>query len=128
MMASTFAFRLMSNHPAPADSPPSGRRSRCASSARFRRRRCPGAPVPPAIAQLYQGSMQDRYNDPGRPMLERNAEGHPVLETTSDHQGIYFSGQGASPKGDAPFVAIMPLNAGENLTETRIWQSQENGR
>ena len=97
------------------------------TEARWKDRKMILAALDPAtgkVTQLYQGSMQDRYNDPGRPMLERNAEGHPVLETTSDHQGIYFSGQGASPKGDAPFVAIMPLNAGENLTETRIWQSQ----
>jgi dipeptidyl aminopeptidase/acylaminoacyl peptidase len=81
-------------------------------------------PATGKLTQLYQGSIQDRYNDPGRPMLVHNAQGHPVLETTPDNQGIYFSGQGASPKGDAPFVAIMPLNAGENPAEKRIWQSQ----
>ncbi|MGD1105661.1 MAG: prolyl oligopeptidase family serine peptidase [Terracidiphilus sp.] len=80
-------------------------------------------PTTGKLTQLYQGSMQDLYNDPGRPMLERNAQGRPVLHITPDHQGIYFSGQGASPKGDAPFVAIMPLNTGENPTEKRIWQS-----
>lgn len=81
-------------------------------------------PATGKLTQLYQGSMQDRYNDPGRPMLERNARGHLVLQTTPGQQGIYFSGQGASPKGDAPFVAIMPLSAGENPSERRIWQSQ----
>ncbi len=97
------------------------------TEARWKDRKMILAALDPAtgkLAQLYQGSMQDRYNDPGRPMLERNAEGHPVLEATPDHEGVYFSGQGASPKGDAPFVAIMPLNAGENPTEKRIWQSQ----
>ena len=81
-------------------------------------------PATGKLTQLYQGSVQDRYKDPGRPMLERNAQGHPVLQTTPDRQGIYFSGLGASPKGDTPFVAIMPLNAGEDPTEKRIWQSQ----
>jgi len=97
------------------------------SEGRWKDRKTILAALDPAtgkLTQLYQGSMQDRYNDPGRPMLERNAQGHPVLETTPDHQGVYFSGQGASPKGDAPFVAIMPLNAGENPAEKRIWQSQ----
>jgi dipeptidyl aminopeptidase/acylaminoacyl peptidase len=97
------------------------------TEARWRDRKMILAALDPAtgkLTQLYQGSMQDRYNDPGRPLLERNAQGHPVLETTPDHQGIYFSGQGASPKGDAPFVAIMPLNAGEDPAEKRIWQSQ----
>jgi dipeptidyl aminopeptidase/acylaminoacyl peptidase len=81
-------------------------------------------PATGKLTQLYEGSMQDRYQDPGRPMLVSNAQGHMVLETTPDQQAIYFSGQGASPKGDAPFVAIMPLNAGENPTEKRIWRSQ----
>jgi dipeptidyl aminopeptidase/acylaminoacyl peptidase len=97
------------------------------TEARWKDRRMILAALDPAagkLTQLYQGSMQDRYNDPGRPMLERNAQGRAVLHTTPDQQGIYFSGQGASPRGDAPFVAIMPLNAGENPTEKRIWQSQ----
>jgi dipeptidyl aminopeptidase/acylaminoacyl peptidase len=81
-------------------------------------------PATGKLTQLYQGSTQDRYNNPGRPMLESNAQGHPVLQSTPDKQGVYFSGQGASPKGDAPFVAIMPITAGENPTERRIWQSQ----
>ncbi len=80
-------------------------------------------PATAKVTQLYAGSMQDRYHDPGRPMLERNAQGHLVLQTTSDGQGIYFSGQGASPKGDMPFVAVMPVGS-ENPTEVRIWQSQ----
>jgi dipeptidyl aminopeptidase/acylaminoacyl peptidase len=81
-------------------------------------------PATGKLTQLYQGSMQDRYHDPGRPMLERNAQGFPVLQTTQSNDGIYFTGLGASPKGDAPFVAIMPVNTGENPTEKRIWQSQ----
>ena len=94
---------------------------------RWKDRRMVLAALDPAtgkLTQLYQGSMQDRYKDPGRPMLEPNAQGRPVLQTTPGRQGIYFSGQGASPKGDAPFVAIMPLDAGENPSEKRIWQSQ----
>ncbi|MGD0628840.1 MAG: prolyl oligopeptidase family serine peptidase [Terracidiphilus sp.] len=97
------------------------------TEARWKDRKMILAALDPAtgrMTQLYQGSMQDRYHDPGHPMLERNAQGHPVLHFTPDHQGIYFSGQGASPKGDAPFVAIMPVNGGENPTEKRIWQSQ----
>jgi dipeptidyl aminopeptidase/acylaminoacyl peptidase len=95
--------------------------------ARWKDRKTILSALDPAVAkltQLYAGSMQDRYHDPGRPMLERNAQGQLVLQTTADKQGIYFSGQGASPKGDAPFVAIMPVNGGEDPKETRIWQSQ----
>jgi dipeptidyl aminopeptidase/acylaminoacyl peptidase len=95
--------------------------------ARWKDRRIITAALDPAtgkLTQLYQGSMQDRYNDPGRPMLERNVQGQFVLQTTADHQGVYFSAPGASPKGDMPFVAIMPVSAGESPTEQRIWQSQ----
>jgi len=81
-------------------------------------------PAAAKLTTLYEGSTQDRYHDPGRPMLERDARGHLVLQTTADGQGIYFSGLGASPKGDTPFVAVMPVNGGESAKETRIWQSQ----
>ena len=97
------------------------------TEARWKDRKTILAAIDPASAkltQLYAGSVQDRYHAPGRPMLERNALGQLVLQTTADKQGIYFSGQGASPKGDTPFVAIMPVNTGEDPKETRIWQSQ----
>jgi hypothetical protein len=58
-------------------------------------------PATAKVTQLYAGSMQDRYHNPGTPMLERNAGGQLVLQTTSDKRGVYFSGQGASPKGDS---------------------------
>jgi dipeptidyl aminopeptidase/acylaminoacyl peptidase len=81
-------------------------------------------PASGKLTELYQGSMQDRYHSPGRPMLERNPQGHLVLQTTPDKQGIYFSGEGASPTGDMPFVAVMPANKGDSPAEKRIWQSQ----
>jgi dipeptidyl aminopeptidase/acylaminoacyl peptidase len=79
-------------------------------------------PATGTMTKLYEGSAQDRYHDPGRPMLVRNAQGRLVLQVTPDNKAIYFSGLGASPKGDTPFVAVMPV--GENATETRLWQSQ----
>jgi dipeptidyl aminopeptidase/acylaminoacyl peptidase len=98
-----------------------------ATEIRWKDRRMILAAIDPATAkvtQLYAGSMQDRYRNPGTPLLERNARGQLVLQVTQDKQGVYFSGPGASPKGDEPFVAIMPVGAGENPKETRIWQSQ----
>jgi len=97
-----------------------------ATELRWKDRRLVLAAIDPAtssVTTLYEGSMQDRYHNPGTPMLERNGQGQLVLQTTPDGQGIYFSGQGASPKGDEPFVAIMPIK-GEKPAETRIWQSQ----
>lgn len=76
------------------------------------------------LTKLYEGSMQDRYHDPGRPLLERNAQGRLVLQTTRDGREVYFSGQGASPKGETPFIAAMSVEADDAGKETRIWQSQ----
>lgn len=97
------------------------------TEARWKDRRMVLAELDPAsgkLTQLYAGSMQDRYHNPGTPMLERNEMGKLVLQTTPGGDGLYFAGPGASPKGDMPFVAVMPVNAGENPAEKRIWQSE----
>ena len=75
----------------------------------------PGAPT-----KLYEGSFEDRYNDPGQPLYRRNAAGKEVLETTADGAGIFLRGPGASPEGDKPFVAVMSVTDG---TTKRLWQS-----
>ncbi len=61
---------------------------------------------------LYAGSSQERYKNPGRPLTVMNASGHMVLTLTGDGQGIYFGSQGASPTGDRPFIAVMPVAGG----------------
>jgi len=67
---------------------------------------------PGKVTTLYSGSSQDRYRNPGRPMTAPNASGHMVLQLTQDGQGIYFVSPGASPTGDKPFVAVMPVSGG----------------
>ncbi len=70
---------------------------------------------------IFEGSSEDRYHDPGMPVMEMNASGHPVLRLTKDGTGIYFIGQGASPKGDQPFVGIISLSGGK---EQKVWESK----
>jgi dipeptidyl aminopeptidase/acylaminoacyl peptidase len=67
---------------------------------------------PGKTTTLYAGSSQDRYHAPGRPMTAMNASGHMALQLTADGQGIYFSSLGASPTGDRPFIAVMPVAGG----------------
>lgn len=69
---------------------------------------------------LYEGSSQDRYHSPGRPVSQMNARGKPVLQLTGDGQGIYFFSPGATPEGDLPFVGVMPLAGG---TQQILWRS-----
>ncbi len=71
---------------------------------------------------LYEGSSQDRYHNPGRPVTAPNSTGHPVLQLTPDGQGIYFIGEGASPQGDHPFLATLPVNGGE---KTILFRSED---
>ena len=64
------------------------------------------------IKTIYSGSSQERYKNPGRPMAVRDASGKMVLKLTADGKGVYFVSPGASPTGDRPFVAVMPLDGG----------------
>lgn len=72
------------------------------------------------LVKLYEGSSENRYQDPGRPVLKENSAGYRVLNTTADGAGIYFSSPGASPEGDRPFVAVMNTTTGK---EEQIWRS-----
>jgi dipeptidyl aminopeptidase/acylaminoacyl peptidase len=69
---------------------------------------------------LYEGSSQDRYHSPGRPVSQTNASGKPVLQLTRDGKGIYFFSPGATPEGDLPFVGVMPLGGG---AQKILWRS-----
>ncbi|MDB5312553.1 MAG: ptpA 2 [Gemmataceae bacterium] len=64
---------------------------------------------------LFERSTQDRYGDPGTPLLRTLASGHRVLRTTGDVGGdtIWLSGPGASPKGDRPFLDKFDVKTGK---------------
>jgi dipeptidyl aminopeptidase/acylaminoacyl peptidase len=72
------------------------------------------------LTQLYSGSSENRYHDPGRPELVENAAGHMILDLTADGAGIYFSSPGASPEGDRPIIAVMNSTSGK---EVPVWRS-----
>jgi dipeptidyl aminopeptidase/acylaminoacyl peptidase len=84
---------------------------------------------PGKAVTLYAGSSQDRYHQPGSPLTEMNASGHPVLKLTKDGQSVYFLSQGASPKGDQPFIAVMPIaggaTPGDSNTERILFRSKD---
>lgn len=74
----------------------------------------------PQVQQIYAGSSENRYHDPGRPVLVENAAGHAVLQLTADGGGIYFESPGASSEGDRPFIAVMNASTGK---EDEVWRS-----
>ena len=75
-----------------------------------------------APVTLYEGSAQDRYHSPGSPVTRMNKAGKPVLQLTPDEKAVYFVAPGASPAGDQPFVATMPVGGG---AETILWRSAD---
>jgi dipeptidyl aminopeptidase/acylaminoacyl peptidase len=73
-----------------------------------------------APVKIWDLSMRDRYNDPGRPVSTSLKTGERVI--LQDKDWIYLSGSGSSPQGDHPFLDRMNL---KTLKVERLWQCQD---
>ncbi len=62
---------------------------------------------------VFDRSSEDRYADPGRFETAPNANGRPVLLTSSDGRHAFLTGTGASAEGDRPFVDRYELATGK---------------
>ena len=71
---------------------------------------------------LADRSYQDRYSDPGTPVMTRNPAGGTVLIFGPDGRGLYLAGEGASARGDYPFLDRLDPDSGE--TE-RLWRAED---
>jgi dipeptidyl aminopeptidase/acylaminoacyl peptidase len=69
---------------------------------------------------VWDRSAQDRYNDPGTPILRTLPNGHQVMWQHEGH--LFLAGAGASPTGDRPFLDRFDLNT---LKSERIWRCDE---
>ena len=69
---------------------------------------------------LYDRDPQDRYKDPGSPVMTFDSRGNPRMLHSSDGNSIYLTGQGASPVGDRPFLDKLNLLTKETR---RLWQT-----
>ena len=72
---------------------------------------------------LYEGSSQERYKSPGSPLTIPNPAGHRILQLTPDASAIYFISAGATPSGDQPFLATMPVTGGGQEAQTILYRS-----
>ncbi|MBH1440545.1 S9 family peptidase [Stenotrophomonas maltophilia] len=70
---------------------------------------------------LWDRDAQDRYSDPGRPLLSSDDRGRSLLQTSADGNSLYLAGAGASPEGDRPFVDRFDIATGK---ATRLFHSQ----
>jgi len=60
---------------------------------------------------IWSRNSQDRYKDPGSPMMKRLPTGGSVI--LQDGDNIFLTGNGASPKGDHPFLDRYNIVSGE---------------
>ncbi|MBV1776463.1 prolyl oligopeptidase family serine peptidase [Burkholderiaceae bacterium DAT-1] len=63
-------------------------------------------------------STEDRYNNPGSPVMRRLPNGEAVIRM--DGNRIFLTGSGSSPDGDRPFLDRLDL---ETLTSERLFRS-----
>ena len=69
---------------------------------------------------IWDRSSDERYKDPGRPVLRPLASGHWVVEQEGDT--IWLRGNGASKEGDRPFLDEFDL---ETLKSERLFRSEK---
>jgi len=77
----------------------------------------------PSIGQpvvVDDRASRDRYRNPGDPLLETLPSGHRVLLRDGDF--AWYSGEGATPAGDRPFLDKVNLRT---LEKRRVFQSEE---
>ena len=77
-------------------------------------------PSKKSSTKIMDRSYEDRYNDPGSPMMELNLFGRSVMALFEGSK-VLMSGTGASPKGDMPFVDIYDL---QTKISTRLWRCE----
>jgi len=72
--------------------------------------------------ELFQErSYNDRYNDPGRFVKQRNQFGIYVIKTFDNNNKVYLTGRGASAQGNIPFLNRYNFNTKK---KTNIWKSK----
>lgn len=72
-----------------------------------------------APRKIWDRNSQDRYNDPGFPLMRTLPDGQRVLRQNGDL--LFLSGQGASPQGNRPFLDEFNL---QTLKSKRIYQCE----
>ena len=68
---------------------------------------------------VFDRSIQDRYGDPGRPVMTTTPRGKRVA--LMHGESIYLAGSGASPEGDRPFLDRLDLST---LASERLWRCE----
>ena len=70
---------------------------------------------PAEVKMISDLNQNDRYNEIGTPVMRRLPNGGNVIRQNGDE--IYFTGNGASPDGDRPFLRRFNLKTGKQTQE-----------
>ncbi|WP_291613919.1 prolyl oligopeptidase family serine peptidase [Colwellia sp.] len=70
---------------------------------------------------FQQRSYNDRYNDPGSFVKQRNQFGLNVIKTFDNNDSVYLTGRGASAQGNIPFLNKYNFTTKK---KTNLWQSK----
>ncbi len=63
-----------------------------------------------ALKLLWERNNQDRYKDPGTPVMHALPNGQRAIQQSGDF--IFLAGPGATPQGDRPFLSRYNLKSG----------------
>ena len=75
------------------------------------------------LETLFERNLTDAYNNPGDPVLTRNAFGRPAIQLTDNGTQILLNNPtGSSPKGDLPFLSKFDLATKKS---TILWRCTE---
>ena len=74
---------------------------------------------------IFDRSIQDRYNDPGRTLTMQLANGKRVIRVAPNGD-LFLSGSGASPEGDYPFLQRFNLETGKTTLLYKSPQGENN--
>jgi dipeptidyl aminopeptidase/acylaminoacyl peptidase len=69
---------------------------------------------------FQERSYNDRYNDPGRFIKERNQFGINVIKTLDNNNSVYLTGTGASAEGNIPFLNQYDFSTKKKIN---VWKS-----
>lgn len=78
--------------------------------------------VPTASRMLWERSAQDRYGDPGSFLTRPTPTGRRVLRFAPGGDAVYLAGEGASPRGNYPFLDRFDLRTQKS---ERLWQAAD---
>ena len=70
---------------------------------------------------ILERNYQDRYNDPGTPVLKPNSRGFAELQFSPDGKSMFLSGGGATRGGEFPFLARTDIASGQS---TILWRAK----